>query len=147
MKYSFEATICKAGINPYVDVPLNITGKLVPVKGYIPIKGKINNHLFQQTLVPIKNAAYRLYVNGPMLKGSGTKTGDLAKFVIGQEHEPRTVPMPVEFKKELNKHGLLSEFKILTPSRQKEILKYLNFLKTKEALIRNIEKIITHLKK
>ena len=51
------------------------------------------------------------------------------------------------FKMELNKHSLYAEFKKLTPSRQKDILKYLNYLKSEEALQRNIKKVIDQLKK
>ena len=82
MKSSFEATIYKIGINLCVDVPLRITNKMVPARGYIPISGKIKGHPFKQTLVPVRNAAYRLFVNGPMLKGAKTKLGDNVKFVI-----------------------------------------------------------------
>lgn len=147
MKFSFEAKICKAGINPYVDVPLSITGKMIASRGYIPIKGKIEKQPFQQTLVPVKNEAYRLYVNGPMLKGSNAKVEDVVKFTIEQDIEPRTVPIPAAFKKKLIANGLMPEFKRLTAYRQKEILKYLNFLKTTDALIRNIDKVTNQLKK
>ncbi len=147
MKFSFEANIYLVGINPCVDVPLHITGKMTPVKGYIPVKGKINGHSFHQTLVTVKHAEYRLYVNGPMLKGANTKVGDKVKFIIEQDFEPKTVPMPRRFKRKLDAAGLTAEFKKLTAGRQKEILKYLNFLKTEEALNRNIDKVIDQLKK
>lgn len=147
MKFSFEANIYKVGINPCVDVPLHITKKMTPSKGYIPVKGKIKNHPFNQTLVTVKNAEYRLYVNGPMLKGSGTKLGDTVKFIIEQDHEPKIIPMPEEFKRKLDQHKLLTAFNALTAGRQKEILRYLNFLKTEEALMRNIDKVIVSLKK
>lgn len=147
MKFSFEATLYKAGINPCVDVPLNITKKMNATKSYIPVKGKINSHYFQQTLVPVKNAAYRLYVNGPMMKGSGSKMGDKVKFTIEQDFEPKQVPLPKQFKKKLDENALLAAFLNLTAGRQKEILRYLNFLKTEEALIRNIDKVIGQLKK
>ena len=147
MKFSFEANIYKVGINPCVDVPLHITRKMVAVKGYIPIKGKIKGHSFQQTLLSVKNAEYRLYVNGPMLKGSGTKSADRVKFIIEQDFEPKTVPMPKEFKRKLEANDLTAAFKKLTTGGQKEILKYLNFLKTEEALMRNIDKVISQLEK
>jgi hypothetical protein len=147
MKFSFEATIYKAGINPCVEVPLSITNKMTPSKGYIPVKGKIKNHSFQQTLVTVKNAAYRLYVNGPMLKGSGARAGDTARFTIEQDLEPKIIPIPKELKKKLVENKLLPAFKKLTAGRQKDILRYLNFLKTEEFLLRNIDKVIHSLKK
>ena len=147
MKFSFEAEIYKTGINPCVDVPLRITKSMVASKGYIPIKGKIKNHPFKQTLVTIKSAEYRLYVNGPMLKDSKTKLGDRVKFTIEQDFESKTIPMPKELKAKLDQHKLLTAFNALTPGRQKEILRYLNFLKTEESLNRNIDKVIHQLKK
>ena len=150
MKFSFEAKIYKVGINLCVNVPSRITDKMVASKGYIPIKGKIKTHSFQQTLVPVKNAEYRLYVNGPMLKGSEAKLADKVRFIIEQDLTPRTVysyPIPKGFKKKLDENGLFLEFKKLIPSRQKEILRYLNYLKTEEALKRNIDKVINQLKK
>lgn len=147
MRFSFEAKIYKVDINPCVDVPLRITKKMVASKGYIPIKGKIKNHPFQQTLVTVKNAEYRLYVNGPMLKGSGAKLGDTVKFIIEQDFEPKIIPMPKELKAKLDQHKLLTAFNALTPGRQKEILRYLNFLNTEASLNRNIDKVIHQLEK
>jgi hypothetical protein len=146
MKYSFKATIYKVGINPCVAVPPRITKTMTAVKGYITIKGRINDHPFHQTLVPVKNAAYRLYVNGPMLKGAAVKVGDKVSFTIEQNLKPLQHPMPAALKKELTENKLLPAFKKLTAYRQKEILKYLGFLKTEEALKKNIEKVIASLK-
>ena len=147
MQFSFEAKIYKVGINPCVDVPLRITKKMIALKGYIPIKGKIKNHPFQQTLVTVKSAQYRLYVNGPMLKSSKTKLGDSVKFSIEQDFEPKVIPMPKELKAKLDQHKLMTAFNSLTSGRQKEILKYLNFLKTEESLNRNIDKVIHQLER
>lgn len=148
--FSFAAKIYKVGINPCVKVPLRITKQMSPLKGYIPVKGTINGFPFIQTLVPIRNAEYRLYVNGLMLKGSKTKNGDTARFIIEQDFAPRsaeTYPMPKAFKRRLNEEGLFPKYKQLTPSRRKEVLKYLNYLKTDEALMRNVEKVMKGLKR
>ena len=149
MGFTFKAKIYKVGINPCVKVPHRITKTMKPEKGYIPIKGKIENHSFKQTLVPVKGEPYRLFVNGPMLKGANVKPGQTARFIIEQNFSLRTreFPMLSVFKSELTQHNLFTEFKKLTPSRQKDILKYLNYLKSKEALQRNIKKVIDQLKK
>jgi uncharacterized protein YdeI (YjbR/CyaY-like superfamily) len=81
-----------------------------------------------------------------MLKGSGTKPGDRAGFSIEQDLEPRDEPFPAGLKKALANNRLLDEFNQLTPARKKEVLRYLNNLKTKESLQRNIEKVITQLR-
>ena len=148
MKFAFKAKIYMVGINPCVKVPGRITDKLKATKGYIPIKGKIEHHYFQQTLCPVKNEGYRLYVNGPMLRGANIEVGQTANFIIEQDTLERNKnhPMSNAFKNKLTEHNLLSMFQKLTPSRQKEINRYLNNLKTEESLSRNINKMINVLK-
>lgn len=146
--HSFKAKIYKVGINPCVKVPFAITKKLEATKGYIPVKGTINGFFFQQTLCPVKDDNYRLYVNGPMLKGGNTSLGEISKFSLEQDtlERNKNVPMPKELKKALVKHELLKVFQELTPSRQKEINRYLGSLKTDATIQKNIEKVINALK-
>ena len=148
MKYSFKAKIYKVGINPCVKVPLAITAKLVATDGYIPIKGTIQGFFFQQTLCPIKNEDYRLYVNGPMMKGGNIKMGQTAHFEIEQDTLDRNknIPMLPAFRQKLEENKLLAAFQQLPASRQKEVNRYLNQLKTEEALQKNIDKMIKVLK-
>lgn len=145
--YKFTALIYKVGINPCVDVPSRITKSLTAKKGYIPIKGTINAFFFQQTLCPVKDGLHRLYVNGPMLKGGEVEVGNKASFIIEQDDTPKTeVAVPEFLVKALKKHRLTKAFEALIPSRQKEISKYLSYLKTDEARDRNLEKFISKLK-
>lgn len=119
-----------------------------PVKGYIPVKGMINGHWFHQTLCPIKDGPYRLYVNGGMMKGGEVELGEKAKFEIEYDDRPPkdAIAMPVILEKRLKKEKLLNAFNSLTPSGQKEVFKYLNLLKSEEAKERNIEKVVVGLK-
>ncbi|OSZ80559.1 hypothetical protein CAP36_04725 [Chitinophagaceae bacterium IBVUCB2] len=144
MKHSFKAKIYKVGINPCVKVPDAITAKLAVTKGYIPVKGTIQGYFFQQTLCPIKKEEFRLYVNGPMLKGGNIKVGQIANFLIEQDtlERNKNVPLPEAFKKKLEENNLLTEFEQLAPFRQKEICRYLGNLKTEEALAKNMDKMI-----
>jgi transcription termination factor Rho len=148
MPFIFSDTIAKIGINPCVQVPGRVTDQLEAVKGFIYVRGKINGFAFVQTLVPVKNGPYRLYVNGPMLKGAHAQTGDTVKFSIEANPHPekRTPAILPAFKKRLAKEKLAVSFKNLTPSRRKEILKYMGFLKTPESVERNIAKVIAQLK-
>lgn len=148
MKHIFTAKIYKVGINPCVEVPLRISKSMNPVKGFIPVRGKIKNHSFEQTLVPVKNSNYRLYVNGPMLKGAQVVVGETVRFTIQQDTTPgeKKYPMSKAFRGKLEKNKVMADFKRLTPSHQKEIIRYLNNLKTEETLNRNIDKVIAQLK-
>jgi hypothetical protein len=148
MIFKFSATIYKVGINPVVEVPIKISLKLKAVKGYIPVKGLINGHPFHQTLCPVKDAPHRLYVNGPMMKGGEVKVGDKAKFQLEYDERPPkdAILMPTALAQRLRKEKLMSVFKELTPSRQKEIFKYLHYLKTEESRQRNIDKVVGEIK-
>lgn len=150
MKFSFKAKIYKVGINPCVKVPLRVTRTMEAKKGYIPVNGTIDGYPFQQTLCPVKDNPYRLYVNGLMLKGSGMSLGKTARFVIEQDlsKKPRKdATMSPVFKRKLTDEGVLADFKKLTAARQKEIIRYLHYLKTEEAKARNIAKVVDQLKK
>jgi hypothetical protein len=149
MKFAFKARIYKVGINPCVKVPRKITTQMTPLRGYIFVKGRIEQHNFTQTLVPVKGAPYRLFVNGPMLKGSGVRVGDTVHFTVEQDTNQSStkVTIPRYFKDRLDKSGVWEAFRNLTPSRQKEILKYLSFLKTSESRERNMVKVIGQLQK
>lgn len=145
MTFTFKAKIYKVGINACVDVPAEITGKMEPRAGHIKIKGKINGFDFGKNLVPVKDGPHRLFVNIPMLKGGQTGLGQYAEFEIRQnfESEKKTYPMPPQLKERLRSKGLEENFNKLTASRKKDILKYLNYIKTEATLERNIEKLIT----
>lgn len=148
MKYNFNAEIYKTGINWCVDVPTEITKLLTAEKGFINIKGKINGFDFTKTLMPVKKAPHRLFVNQAMMKGGKTALGQVATFEIQQDTEKtiKEYPKPLILTEQLKTHQLTTSFDGLTTSRKKEILKYLNYIKTEETLLINIGKLITQLK-
>lgn len=145
--HAFEAEIYKIGINWAVDVPDAISAKLARNRGYIPIQGTIDGFAFTQTLVPVKNAPYRLFVNGLMMKGAQTAVGKTAAFRIeqGRATTVKDFPIPEALQTALHPHGLASVFAALSPSRQKEILRYFSFLKSEEAMRRNVDKLVARL--
>jgi hypothetical protein len=148
MAFSFKAKIYMVGINPCVKVPAKIYNQLKTTRGYIPVKGTINEHPFTQTLCPVKNEGYRLYVNGLMLKGASLIVGDTASFLIEQDDTDRSKQyiLSADFRKKLQQHKLLDAFNKLAPSRQKEIIRYLDHLKTEAARQKNIGRIINAMK-
>ncbi len=147
MKSKFNAIIYKTGINPCVDVPVSITKSMTPAKGFIRVKGKINDFEFEKSLVPVKNAPYRLFVNLSMLKGGNAEVGKRAQFYLKQDKEgvEKKYTAPDLLLKQLKDKNLLHDFNTLTASRKKDIIKYLNYLKTEESLLRNIKKVIHQL--
>ncbi len=144
----FKALIYKTGINWCVDVPGKITSQLAVSRGYIKIRGKINDFDFSTTLIPVKASPYRLFVNGIMMKGAKTAVGKVAYFKIEQDRRKfdESYSFPAKLKNELQKHQLTKAFSGLTESRKKDILKYLSNIKTEDTLIKNINKVVAQLK-
>jgi hypothetical protein len=146
---SFTAKILKIGINLYVGLPEDVLNTLFKQadknKGPIPVRGTLDGKRFKQTLVKYQGA-WRLYLNTPMRQDAGIDVGDDAKVEIEFDPEPRIVPIHPKFARALSKNKeAKASFEQLAPSRQKEILRYLNSMKTDESLVRNIEKVIQHL--
>lgn len=146
----FSAAIYKIGINAVIDPPPAELEKLFRQagrsKGAIPVCGRLNGAEFVQTLVKY-DGTWRLYINGPMLKASGSNVGDRVQIEIEFDPRPRSTPMPEKLAAVLRKDVKAREaFGGLPPSRQKEIMRYIGSLKTAEAEARNIEKIIAHLR-
>ena len=147
--FKFTALIYKVGINQMVDVPLSITRKMHPDKGIIRVFGTINGAEFHTTLMPFRDSPFRLYVNMLMLDAGKTAGGKRAKFSIRQDFEKtiRHYPMIGSLKKQLVAAQLMDDYNNLTESRRKDILRYLNSVKTEETLQRHIAGVIEKLKK
>lgn len=146
-QYTFKAKIYKTGINYCVDIPKGISTQMTATRGYIKIKGNINNVNFTKSLVPVKNKNYRLFVNLPTLKSADASVGDIANFTIEQDFEVivKEYPMPESLIKQLKSKELLGNFNNLTISRKKNILKYMSFIKTEKTMNKNIDKLIVQL--
>lgn len=148
MAYVFKAKIYKTGINWCVDVPEKITNRLTAEKGKIKIKGTINGFDFTKTLMPVKNSAYRLFVNRAMMKGGETSVGQTARFKIEQNTNVSRMRYrkPKSLTTQLKSHGVAQAFNNLTDSRKNDILKYLSYIKTTETRQKNVDKLIHQLK-
>ncbi|SMC62638.1 YdeI/OmpD-associated family protein [Pedobacter nyackensis] len=147
--YSFHATIEIIGINPYVQVPeiilteiFNQAGKN---KGHIPVTGTINSLSYQQTLLRY-SGLWRLYINTLMLKNSPQRVGETIEVTIEFDPSDRTIkPHPKLIEALKNNLDAKSRFDTLSPSMQKEIVRYVSSLKTEESRNRNIERAINFL--
>ncbi|MBS1647147.1 MAG: YdeI/OmpD-associated family protein [Bacteroidetes bacterium] len=142
----FTAAVDIIGINPFVFVPEPILTILFKQagkeKGHIPIKGTINEKKYIQTLVKYKDA-WRLYVNTAMLKNSPKRIGEKIEVTIKFDSADRTLTPHPKFVKALNENKAAKKvFNELSPSRQKEIVRYISFLKSEESITNNITKAI-----
>lgn len=146
---AFSQKIFKVGINPCVVPPQDVLEALFRQsrknKGPIPVRGRINDARFTQTLVKFRGK-WRLYINTSMLRASGLKNGDLAQVEIEYDPSDRTIPIHPALAKALaTRKKAEKAYEKLAPHRKKEINRYLHNLKTREAVERSVGHIVTHL--
>jgi hypothetical protein len=146
---SFSAKIYKIGVNPYVLPPQEVLEKLFEQAGRhkspLRVKGKLNDHPFKQTLVKYIGK-WRLYLNTPMRKATGTDVGDRVEVTIEFDPAERTTAMPPKLLTALNGNKkALQVFESLPPSRRKEIMRYIGFLKSEKSIDKNVSRAIMFL--
>jgi hypothetical protein len=146
----FRSTIQLNGINPYILVSATRAARIV--KGWrkpLPVRIRINGHPqkpWRINMMPIGDGSFYLYLHGDVRKASSTKVGDAVTVELEFDEEYRggpAHPMPPAFRSALKKdHAAMKAWTALSPSRQKEILRYFSHLKSSEARARNLERVI-----
>ena len=147
--HNFTANLEIIGINPFVFVPKEILDSLFQQagkdKGPIPVRGKINDKKYTQTLVKYAGK-WRLYVNMIMLKNSPQRIGELLEISVEFDPSDRSVAPHPKWLKAIAENSEAKEvFDSLPASRQKEIVKYIANLKTEKSVERNVQRAINFL--
>jgi hypothetical protein len=147
---AFKARIAIIGVNPYVLVPAAQLQAIFKAanreRSPIPIRGELNRTPFKQTLVKYQGA-WRLYLNTPMRRAIGKDVGDDVSVRVFHDPEPRSEPMPPALRRVFERDQTArAGFEALVPSRQKEILRYLNAIKTDATLQRNVGIVASYLR-
>lgn len=144
--YVFETQLEIIGINPFVFVPGDILDKLFAAakkdKGKIPVSGTVNGKSYVQTLIRY-SGEWRLYINNLMLPDAKNKIGERIKVKIGFDSTDRTIQPHPQLVQALNKNKAAKKvFETIPPSLQKEIVRYISFLKTEASVTENVNKAI-----
>ena len=142
----FKATLEIIGINPFVFVPEKILNKIFKDanrdKQPIPVCGTIDGKSYKQTLVKFKGE-WRLYINTTMVKNSPKKIGEDFEITIQFDSLDRTLSPHPKLLTALKKNQAANKaFNELSPSRQKEIIRYISSLKSEKSITSNIERAI-----
>lgn len=145
----FKTTLEIIGINPFVFVPEDILHNLFKEaginKGYIPIRGKVNGKDYKQTLLRYKGE-WRLYINTEMLTNSPKRIGETLELSVVFDPADRSLfPHPQLEQALAENEEAKAVFERLAPSKRKEIIRYISFLKTDESRRKNIEKAVVFL--
>lgn len=150
MPVRFRAKMLITGVNPYVVVSAARAKALKPGwKRPMPVLVTVNGvpePPWRINLMPMGDGRFYLYLAGAVRKASRTKVGDTVTIDVRFDPEYRNGPMhpmPVWFREPLEANAKAKRaWAELTPSRQKEILRYLSWLKSDDARERNVSKAI-----
>lgn len=97
-------------------------------------------------MMPIGDGSFYLYLHGDVRKASQTKVGDTVKVDVSFDADYKQGPMhpmPEWFRLALERNPAAdAHWGALTPSRQKEVLRYFSQLKSDEARRRNLDKVM-----
>ena len=147
--HHFKASLEIIVGNPFVYLPPSVLKAIFEEakqdRGPIPVRGTVNGKAYTQTLVKY-SGAWRLYINMKMLKDSPLRIGE--ELVLEIEYDPsdRSIKPHPKFLKALEEHeDAKAVFDRLSPSRQKEIIRYIAQLKSEESVDRNVKRAINFL--
>lgn len=115
-------------------VQLKAIGRLVP------------GGWFRSTILVLRSSAPRLYLDTWMRRTAGVGVGDRVRVTLKPDHGSRELAMSPVLREALSgNEQAKASWKLLAPSRRREVLGYLNFLKTPAAIERNVQKTIAGL--
>lgn len=138
------------GVNPHILLTSKQVSEIRkdwrgPMPVWFLVVGR-SESLWSVNLMPVRDGTFRLYLNGTIRKASRVAVGDLVSIEVRFDEEYRggpLHPMPSRFAEELERNaGAMRGWKALSPSRQKEILRYFAGLKSEVARERNLSKAL-----
>jgi hypothetical protein len=145
----FTSIIKIRGINPYVLVSATRAKAIKPGwKKPLPVLVRINGEPAEPwriNMMPVGDGSFYLYLHGEVRKASATKVGDRVEVEVGFDSDYQGGPakLPTWFTSALRSDdAAMYGWRALSPSRQKEIVRYLVNLKSAEARARNLEKVV-----
>jgi hypothetical protein len=143
--FSFTARIYKLGINPCVDVPAE-AAHFYKRRGFVPIIGLVNGKPYRATLVPRGEGLHRLYLNEPIREATKTDVGSDVRFELKLDRTSRVLKTPADFASALKAQpGAQTAFRQSTPSRQRELLRWITGAKRPETRHSRIQRVIASL--
>lgn len=146
----FRSIIEIQNINPYVRVSARRAAQIQKHwRKPLPVRVRINGQpkeAWRINMMPAGDGDFYLYLHGDVRKASKTAVGDTVMVELEFDDEYKSGPahpMPAEFRESLDRNRAASQaWDKLTPSLQKEMLRYLARLKSADARARNVQRAI-----
>lgn len=149
-KCRFKTVMKIRGINPFVEVSAERVadvkpGWRKPLPVLVRIDGKPQN-AHRTNMMPVGDGSFYLYLNDIVRRAARVGVGDRVDVEIEFDAGYRNGPqhsMPASFRAALKKNPeAWNNWKELSPSRKKEVLRYMAQLKSAEARDRNIDRAL-----
>jgi hypothetical protein len=142
------------GANPYVLVTAAQAATVrAGWRKPMPVLVRINDQAvaaWRTNMMPTGHGDFRLYLHGEMRAVTRTEVDDVVTIELTFDEQYRNGPLhpvPADLQAALEDDRDAAEnWRSLTPSRQKEILRYFAALKSPEAQNRNVARIVKILK-
>jgi hypothetical protein len=142
----FSAVMQDAGSGGvYIEVPFDVE-KVYGTRGRVPIKAIIDGQQYRGSLVRMSSACHLLLILKAIREQIGKDVGDKVKIELTRDTEARTVEIPADFQKLLNKHkDAKAIFDELAYSHRREYVQWIESAKRAGTRAARIEKAITML--
>lgn len=147
---SFDSKILINGVNPYVKVlPEQAVSLKQNWRRPMPVIVRINEkpeNGWRINMMPMGDGSFYLYLSGEVRKASGTKVDDIVNVQVEFDDEYKNGPLhavPSLLQNALNQNDdMRNRWHELSPSRQKEVLRYIDNIKSEEIKAKNIERLL-----
>ncbi len=146
-KYKFKATI-QPGIGGGAGVifPYSVEQEF-GTKSRIPVKSTLDGVPYTRSLVKCGPEGHVLGVLKSIREQIGKGPGDLVEVVVWKDEAERTVDLPSEFAKLIEKEGLLATFDSLSYTHRKEYCRWISEAKREETRQARLQKSVEMLRK
>lgn len=146
----WRARILLRGVNPYVSVRTDRARRLRRAgSGPLPVTVQVNGRpdpAYRTNLMPVRGGGFTLYLNGIVRRASATAVGDVVEIALAFDPEYRSGPahpVPERMQRALRSNARVrANWEALSPSRQKEVLRYLGQIRSDAVRERNIDRAV-----
>ncbi|HZS48715.1 MAG TPA: YdeI/OmpD-associated family protein [Blastocatellia bacterium] len=147
-KMSFPARLEKMGEGDAwlgILVPFNVE-ETFGSRARVSVKGTLNGFSYQSSIFPDGKGAHVMMVNKAMQQGAKAGAGDTIKVEMELDDEPRTVEVPDDLLKALEKNkAAKAAFEKLSYSKKKLMVDAITGAKKAETRAARVEKTISTL--
>jgi len=146
-KYKFKAKIqAGEGGGAFIFFPFDVQREF-GTKGKIPIDITFDGVADKSSLIRYGYPQHLAGMPKAIREQLGKAVGDHVEIVVWKDEAPRTVEVPEEFQKRLEKEKLLTFFEELSNTHRKEYVRWITEAKKEETRRARFEKAIEMLKK